>query len=156
MMNPAIISALAALGGSSVGAVAPVFSNYVSQRSLARRELLNRQVALRETLYVDFIKEASRAYADSMTNVLETIDELVSLYALVSRIRLIASKPVLKAAEALVKVIVHHYGEPNLTVAQLRDAALSSADPLDVFSTACRRELQEILHLGVIASSVDY
>ena len=124
-MNPAIISALAALGGSSVGAVAPVFSNYVSQRSLARRELLNRQVALRETLYVDFIKEASRAYADSMTNVLETIDELVSLYALVSRIRLIASKPVLEAAEALVKVIVHHYGR-LLTIERASRARCSS------------------------------
>jgi len=37
LVNPAIISALAALGGSSVGAVAPVLSNYVFQRSVARR-----------------------------------------------------------------------------------------------------------------------
>ena len=156
-MNPAIISALAALGGSSVGAIAPVLSNYVFQRSLARRELLNRQVTLRETLYSEFIKEASHAYADSMTHSLDTFDELVALYALVSRIRLLASKPVLHAAEAFVRQIVLHYGETNMSVEELRAAAMSSkADPLDVFSTACRTELQEILRRGVISSAVHY
>jgi len=61
----------------------------------------------------------------------------------VSRIRLISSKPVLEAAERLVKVIVQHYGQPNLTVNQLRDAALSSADPMAVSAlraaASCRR-----------------
>lgn len=69
-----------------------MLSNYVFQRSLAQRELLNRQISQRETLYSDFIKEASSAYADSMTHGLETPDELVCLYALVSRIRLLARR----------------------------------------------------------------
>jgi len=154
-MNPAIISALAALGGSSVGALAPVLSNFVLQRSVTRRDLLNRQISQRETLYSDFINEASRIYAKSMTRDFEDIDELVSLYALVSRIRLIATEPVVRAAETFVKLIVEHYGEPNLTVEQMRSAALSAkGEPLDAFSLACRKELRMILLRGELSATV--
>ena len=63
-----------------------------------------------------------------------------------SRIRLFASEPVVGAAETFVKQIVLHYGEPNLTVEPIRAAALSAkADPLGVFSCACRKELRDIL-----------
>ncbi|MDQ1470246.1 MAG: hypothetical protein QOJ99_1726 [Bryobacterales bacterium] len=149
-MNSAIISALAAFGGSSVGALGPVLSNYVLQRSAAKHELSNRQIAERETLYSDFIKEASRLYAISITHALEDLDQLVSLYALVSRIRLFASQPVVQAAEDFVKQIVMHYGEPNLSVEQIRAAALAAkADPLDRFSFACRKELQDIVRRGL-------
>ena len=148
-MNTTLIGALAALGGSSVGAIAPVFSSYVLQRSVTQREVSNREIAQRETLYGDFIQEASRTYLVSLTHVLEDLDDLVSLYALVSRIRLFASKEVVLAAEDLVKRIVEHYGSPNLTVDQVRAAALSSkADPLEVFSFACRKEIRDLLRGG--------
>jgi hypothetical protein len=153
-MNPAIISALAALGGSSVGALAPVLSNFILQRSVTQRDLLNRQISQREALYSDFINEASRIYAKSVTHNFEDMDELVSLYALVSRIRLMATEPVVHAAEAFVKRIVTHYGEPNLTVEQIRSAALSAkAEPLDVFSLACRKELRAILKRGDLSAT---
>ena len=154
-MNPAIISALAALGGSSVGALAPVLSNFILQRSVTQRDLLNRQISQRETLYSDFINEASRIYAKSVTHDLEDMDELVSLYALVSRIRLMATEPVVRAAEAFVKRIVTHYGEPNLTVDQIVSAALSAkGEPLDVFSLACRKELRVILQRGELSATL--
>ena len=148
-MNTAIVSALAALGGSSVGALTPVLSNYVLQRSVTQRDLANREIEQRETLYADFIKEGSRLYANSITHGLDDIDELVALYSLVNRIRLFASEPVVHAAESFVKKIVQHYGEPNLTFDQVRNVALSSkADPLDMFSRVCRRELRDILRRG--------
>lgn len=154
-MNPAIISALAALGGSSVGALAPVLSNFILQRSLTQRDLLNRQISQRETLYSDFINEASRIYAKSVTHDLEEVDELVTLYALVSRIRLMATEPVVHAAEAFVRRIVAHFGEPNLTFEQLRAVALSAkAEPLDVFSMACRKELRQILQRGELSATL--
>ncbi len=148
-MNTTLIGALAALGGSSIGAIAPVLSSYVLQRSVAERETSNRDIALREALYSDFIKEASRLYLVSLSNLLENLDDLVPLYALVSRIRLFASEPVVVAAENLVKQIVEHYGDPNLTVEQIRTAALAQkADPLGVFSFACRKELRDLLRRG--------
>jgi hypothetical protein len=154
-MSPAIISALAALGGSSVGALAPVLSNFILQRSVTQRDLLNRQISQRETLYSDFINEASRIYAKSVTHDFENIDELVSLYALVSRIRLMATEPVVHAAESFVKIVVANYGEPNLSPEQIRAAALSAkTEPLDVFSLACRRELRTILQRGELSATL--
>lgn len=145
-MNSAMISILAALSGTAVGSLAPVLSNYVLQRNVTQRDLLNRQLGQRESLYSDFIREASRLYADAMVHELHDLNDLVSLYALVSRIRLLASEPVVKAAEDFVKLIVQHYGDPNLTLEEIRTAALSQkVDPLDVFSFACRRELRNIL-----------
>ena len=79
-MNPVAISALAALGGSAVGALAPVLSSVLVQRSAARRELANRMVASREALYSDFIKEASRLLVASVTHNLENLGDLVSVY----------------------------------------------------------------------------
>ena len=154
-MNPAVISALAALGGSAVGALAPVWSNYVFQKGLTERDLLNRQLAQREALYADFIKEASRLYAESLIHSLEDLHDLVSLYAHVGRIRLLASTPVVKAAEDFVKLIVRHYGEDNLTVEQMRAAALATrADPLEVFSSTCRKELRDILQKGQLSATI--
>jgi hypothetical protein len=44
MMNSSVITALAALGGSSIGALGPIFSNYVLQQGETQRDLLLRQI----------------------------------------------------------------------------------------------------------------
>jgi hypothetical protein len=155
LMSQALTSTLAALAGSAVGSLAPIVSNYVLQRSATQRDLLNRQLSQRETLYSDFIQEASRLYADAMIHELEEVNDLVSLYALVSRIRLLASQPVVNAAEEFVRLIVRHYGDPNLTVEQMRATVLTAkADPLDVFSCACRKELRDILQSGELSATI--
>ena len=152
-MNSAIIGTLAALGGSSIGALGPIFSNYVLQRGQTQRDLLLRQVIDREALYSDFINEASRIYAQSLTHCLEAPEELVSLYALVRRIRLLASDIVVNAAERVVEQVVKQYGEPNRTVEQMRAAAfLREENHLDDFSLACREELQNILIRGALSA----
>jgi hypothetical protein len=148
-MNPAAISALAVLGGSSVGALAPVLSNYVLQRSVTRRDLINHEIAERQQLFSDFITQAARLHAESMTQNVFQLEELTGLYALVSRIRLISSEAVVQAAEDMMKVIIKRYGEENVTLEDLRTAALSSkADPLNRFSTACRRDLRNLSRSG--------
>jgi hypothetical protein len=58
-MNPAAMSALAVFGGASVGSLSPVLSNYVLQRRVARRDLINREIAERQRLYSDFISDAA-------------------------------------------------------------------------------------------------
>ena len=152
-MNSAILSTLAALGGSCIGAFSLIFSNYVLQSSQTRRDLLLRQIAEREALYSDFINEAYRVHVHSQTHNLECLEELVSLYTQVSRIRLLSSDPVVNAAEGFVRQIVKQYGEPNLTVEETRAAAIAAkAAPLDVFSIACRNELQEILSRGALSA----
>jgi hypothetical protein len=154
-LNPATVNILAALSGTAVGSLAPVISNYVLQKSVTQRDLLNRQLSQRETLYSDFINEASRVYADALIHELGELNDLVALYALVSRIRLLGSAHVVKAAEEFVRLIVQHYGEPNITIEEMRSSALAAkADPLDVFSLACRKELRDILRQGELSATL--
>src|SRR5437870_3443321 len=105
MINPSIVSALSVLAGSSVGALTPVLSNYVLQRSTAQRDFTNREIAGRQTLYSDFITEAVQLYGDALTRNEFQLKDAVGLYALVSRIRLVASPPVVVAAEEVAKTI---------------------------------------------------
>jgi hypothetical protein len=154
-MNPAVISALAAVGGSSVGAMAPVLTAYIMQRTQVQRDVLNRHIAQREALYSDFITQASKLYADSIGHSLEALDDIVSLYALVDRIRLLASPEVSEAAEQIVLHIVRQYGEPNLTPEQIREHALTEkVNPLGQFSSACRIEFDLLLRHGGISRDI--
>src|ERR1700744_52131 len=91
--------ALAAVGGSSVGAMAPVLIAHIAQRGQIQRDVLNRHIAQRETLHSDFITQASRLYADSIGHSLGKLDDVVALYALADRIRLLASPMVFRAAD---------------------------------------------------------
>lgn len=85
-MDQALNSALAALGGSFIGAMAPVLSSHVVQRGQITRDLITHQITQRENLYTEFIRDAARLYAKSMAEQLTILDELVALYALVSRL----------------------------------------------------------------------
>jgi len=50
--------------------------------------------------------EASRLYADALTHDQAGISALVSVYALIGRIRVLSSPAVIEAAEAVVRKIV--------------------------------------------------
>jgi len=96
----------------------------------------------RESLYTEFIMEASRLAVDAMLHSLEQPDQLVALYGILSRIRLISSAEVLKEAEVCVGRIVELYRQPNITEDQFRTSIESHEfDPLRDFSAACRTEL---------------
>jgi hypothetical protein len=148
-MNPAALSALAVFGGASVGSLSPVLSTYVLQRRVARRDLVNREIVERQKLYSDFISEAARLHADAMTRNVFELNEVISLYALASRIRLVAPEEVVLAADEMVREIVQRYGEANVTLSDLRQAALSyNVDPLKRFSASCRKDLRGLARLA--------
>jgi hypothetical protein len=144
-MDSALSSVLAVLGGSVIGATTPVVSNFVLQRSVAQREMTNREIAQREELYSEFIRQGTSCYAKALSQSLDNLDEIVAMYALVNRIRLFASHGVLAAAEAFVKRLIETYDEKNLTIEQMKSAALEQhADPLSDFALKCRAELREV------------
>jgi hypothetical protein len=148
-MDSTLTSVLAALSGSVIGASTPVLSNFVIQRSATKRELTNREIAQREELYSEFIRQGTSCYAKALSQSLENIDEIVSMYALVNRIRLFASRSVLEAAEAFVKRLVAKFGDKNLTLEQIKSVALEQhADPLNDFALKCRSELREVYAQG--------
>jgi hypothetical protein len=148
-MDNTLTSVLAALGGSVIGATTPVFSNFILQRSVTQRELTNREIAQREALYSEFIQQGTLFYAKALSQSLDNLDEVVAMYALVNRIRLFASAPVLEAAEGFVKKLIERFGEKNMSLDQIKSVALEQhADPLNDFALKCRAELRAIYASG--------
>src|SRR4249920_1403365 len=99
-MDTHVITALAATGGSLVGAVATVGATWITQNKQTVRELIQARLREREALYGEFITEASRLAVDAVSHSLETLEKLVILYGIIGRIRLVASEKVLAEAEA--------------------------------------------------------
>jgi hypothetical protein len=144
-MDSTLTSILAALGGSIVGASTPILSNFVLQRSLTLRELTNREIAQREELYAEFIRQGTVCYAKALSQSLEKMDDLVTMYSLVSRIRLFGSESVLRAAEEFVRKLISKYGAHNMSIEELETAALEHhANPLSDFAQRCRSELRQV------------
>jgi len=117
-MNGAEISAVAALSGSALGGLTPIIGNYLVQRGLTEREMLERELGARQSLYSDFIQFATKMYVNATTKELEDADDRVALYALISRIRLIASTPVIEAAEEFAANVTKRYGEKATPVSR--------------------------------------
>jgi hypothetical protein len=61
-----LITALAAALGSVIGASAAIATTWISQKSQTTRERAKWETRKRETLYGDFITEASRLIADAL------------------------------------------------------------------------------------------
>jgi hypothetical protein len=140
----AISPALAAILGSTTGAMGSSLSTWITQRHADRRDLLARRIFHREQLYSDFITECTRILVDALENSFKNPDKLISAYALLSRVRLSASREVLANAEGLVREIVKVYSEPNLTPEEIRSRAVNGSDPLKRFSELCRAELDSM------------
>jgi len=142
--NPALISAIAAIAGSLVGALGSSVSTWIVQRHQNRRDLLARKVFHREQLYSDFISETARAMAHAMQNTFEDPANLISSYALLSRIRLSSSVHVVESAEHVINNILNTYSKPNITPEEFRAWAEKRNDPLRGFGDVCRRELESL------------
>jgi hypothetical protein len=144
-MDSAIVGAMAGVLGSLVGGSAAVATAWVTQKTVSKRELLQEEMRKRETLYGEFIAECAKLLVDAFTRTLDKPDTLLTLYALINRIRLSASQPVLAEAERLLRRIAEQYFSRNLTLEEMRDLALSEgADPLKSFGEACRVELKSM------------
>ena len=72
------------------------------------------------------------------------ITNLVNLYAMISRMRVLSAPSVVHAGDAVVRLIVETYFEPNKTLRELREILRSGhIDPLREFSEACRDDLRQ-------------
>jgi hypothetical protein len=146
-MNEALISALAALTGSALGGLTPIISNYLIQQGLTQRELLTRELTERQSLYGEFIRFGTTLYVSVITKDPrdERFDDLISLYAILNRIRLYSSAAVIQAAEDFATRMVESYAKPAISLEDLRNATLKPhVDPLNNFSFQCRQELEQI------------
>jgi hypothetical protein len=145
--SPASISALAAVGGSLVGALGSSVSAWIAQRHQNRRDLLAKKISHREQLYSEFIRETAPAVADAIQHTFKDPGKLIPSYALLSRIRLSSSMKVVESAERVIQAILSTYSEPNLsnlTPEEIQAWLAKPNDPLREFSNICRRELDSL------------
>lgn len=149
-MDPAILSAAAALVGSLIGATSAVATTLLTQRGQARNLARSQELTKREALYADFIAEAALRLAEGIGQDTQSLQTVVALHAAIGRMRLMSSREVVSAAERLVRLIIQTYAAPNRTFAEFRDNLLhgqANQDPLKEFGEACRAELLALRNL---------
>jgi hypothetical protein len=145
-MDIAYISALSALAGSVVGGLTSGVTNWLNQRSQARAGQLAHEMARREDLYRDFIVAASKAYGEAVVSNEPQIQEIIALYAMISRMRVLSSPRTIACAEKIMIVTIATYDAPNQSVRELHDLLESGTgiDPLKDFAEAAREEMRRL------------
>jgi hypothetical protein len=141
-LNPAYISALAALAGATIGGLTSFATSWLTQRTQLRHAHREVEKAKLEALYSDFIAEAARLFGDALTHQTEEITGLVQLYAMVGRMRLVSDRTVIDAAVRVEDTIIETYLGANRTLHELMDYAHKGRmEILTEFGEACRKDL---------------
>jgi hypothetical protein len=142
-MDAAIISALSGLAGAAIGGGTSAFSSVLSELTKDRRKAAELSYNRRHQVYTEFIKEAANHFADALTREADDPKELVSLYALLARMRLGSSQSVVTAAEDVIVNLQNAYEAPTRSLREVHIFSKDGeADPLLEFSEACRRDLE--------------
>lgn len=143
-MDAAYLSALSALAGSVVGGLTSGFTTWLSLRSQAKAGHRSADLLRRQELFKEFILAASNAYADAVVSSEPKIHEIVALWAMVNRMRVLCFRETATAADRVTRLITDTFFEPPKTTAQLRDLMKQGkgADPLEEFSEAAREEVR--------------
>ena len=145
-LDVAYLSALSALAGSLVGGVTSGITTWLNQRAQARTAQLASDVKRREILYRDFITAASRTYGEAIVSSDPNIQDIVTLYAMISRMRIIARPRTVTCADQIMLTTIETYYSRNKTVRELRQIIKTGTgvDPLKEFSEAARDELHAL------------
>jgi len=144
-VDASIITALAALTGAAVGGLTSGVAAWLNHRSQVRTEWILHEKTRRQILYRDFIEEAAKCYIDALQHDKADIPGLVGLYAKLSRMRALSSRPVVQRAEDVARKILDTYLEPDKSFVELREMAIDgSIDLLQGFSDACHDEFEQM------------
>jgi hypothetical protein len=142
-LDAAYVSALAALAGSAIGGLTSFATAWSTQHTQARAQRLSESRTKRETLYGQFIDEASKLFANALQNQDEQASNLIALYTMINKMRLLSSPQIIQSAEKVVETIVETYRAPAKAFHELHELMISDEmDPLRPFSEACREELR--------------
>ena len=146
-MDAAYVSAFFGLAGASIGGLTSFLTTWLTQQTQLREKHREVENAKRQELFNDFVVEASRLYGDALSHEKDDVTDMVQLYALVAKMRLWASRPVVIAAEHAMNAIVETYLEPNRSLHEIRTLAMEGRmNFLLEFGEACRAELRGTRH----------
>jgi len=148
IIDPALLSPLAALLGAVIGGGASLIGSVYTQRHVDRLQRVASEIAKREGVYADFVMCASNLLITALTHdeIVLTGDEQ-RLIGLVNRMRFFAPINIVAAAEAVLQAIVEIALKPSVELRQLAKDTLSKSpnpDPLLKFSQLCRADLEDV------------
>jgi len=131
-LDAAFLSAISPLAGSVIGGL----TTWLSQRSQARAGQIAHDLARREDLIRDFIIAASKTYSDAIVNNEPKMPELIDLYAMISRMRVLAMPRSVAGADIVMRSMLETYSAPNRTIGDLRELVKDGGqvDPLRDFA----------------------
>ncbi len=147
-VDPSLLVAGAAVAGSLVGAVASLSTSIVNQRLQSRRERTAAELIESRELYGRFIEEAAGLFLHALGETRIDTVRMTRLFAIVARIRLTSSEPVLMAAERVTRNLLDAYERPPVEAGEFIAASVrdqKTLDPLKEFTEECRRERIHIL-----------
>ena len=147
-MDSGYITAFAALGGAALGGLTSFATSWTTQRTQMKSQRSETSKSKRQKLYKAFIDDAARMYGDALIHDKLETTGLIDLHALVSRMRIVSSGPVIEMAVNVVKVITETYSQPNKSPEEI-EAMISngSVDILKSFSEACHDEFEQSLEI---------
>src|SRR5262245_22106852 len=148
MIDAGYITALAALGGAALGGLTSFATSWNTLHTQMKAQQRSTSKSKRQKLYKAFIDGSASIYGDALIHDKPELTGLVNLHALVSRMRIVSSAPVIESAVKVVKVITETYSQPNKSPEEIETMITNgSVDILRNFSETCRNELEEGLEL---------
>ncbi len=145
-MDVAYLSAASALAGSIVGGLTSSLTTWITQRAQARTSYMAREMTRRDELYKDFIVAASKAYGDAIVSSEPQVQDLILLYAMVSRMRVQSDPRTVACAERIMMMTIGTFLAPNKPIVEHFELLKggSEIDPLKEFSEAARDEMLSV------------
>jgi hypothetical protein len=120
-LDPAYASAFSALAGAAIGGLASFSTSWLTQRTQIRHTQSEAERARLEALYSEFIAESARLLGDALSHQKDDIADMVGLYALVGRMRLVSSPAAVAAADQIILGIIETYQGPNLALHEMHE-----------------------------------
>jgi hypothetical protein len=152
-IDAAILSPASALLGALLGGGASLCAAIYTQRNQNRVQRIAGEIAKRETVYADFVMNASNLLLNAyVRDEVALGGEEQRLIGLLNRMRLFAPPDVVNGAEAVLRAIVEISLAPGIEVRRLAKEALSKSldpDPLLSFSLICRTDLDNVHQTAV-------
>lgn len=119
-------------------------TTWIGFRAQSRASRLAQDLSHREGLFKEFILEASKLYGKALASTGPKIEELVSIYAMVSLMRVLCTPRTVQSADKIMQTTIETFFAPNKTVREL-DEIMKHGDsgigPLREFAEAARAEL---------------
>ena len=149
-MDASLLGPAAALVGALIGGGASLTVAVYTQRYQDRLQRIAQEIAKRETVYADFLMNASdlllTVYVQDQDKVALSGAEQ-RLIGLINRMRLFAPPEVVGEAEAVLRAIIEIALKPGIALGQLAREALSHSpdpDPFLRFCRICRDDLDHV------------